>query len=544
MAGTNKILFPVLFFLFYTGSLLAQDRTFVIYFKDKNGNPYSLTEPSLYLSAKSLERREKQNIPISENDLPVNPDYLDSLTAKGAQVLYSLKWLNAAVVTASQSELDDISTLSFVQNSSRTARQMQTRALSSSLQTAKGSVKKNMTSYGNSYNQVQMLQVNHMHQEGFHGENMLIAILDAGFKNAPSQHYLAHVYANNRVVATYDFVDMETNVYDNHHHGLEVLSVIAGYQEDALIGTAYNASFVLLRTENEYSETETEETNWARAAEYADSIGVDLLCSSLGYTTFDLPATSHTYQDLDGNTTISARAADLAASKGILVICSAGNEGGNSWGYVSTPADGDSVLAIGAVDTHLNYAHYSSIGPSADGRIKPDLAALGTDVTLGSVSGIVTNSGTSFSCPLVAGLAAGLWQAFPSLTNMQIADALRKSASQNNRPDQYLGYGIPGYMKAKEYINDSIFNIGINIKIFPNPLREGYVCFTAGAEYFGQEITIKMYDLLGKAVAEDQVTITGLRNETHVNALQLRDGIYVIRFYFPDRTVKTRLLKY
>jgi serine protease AprX len=544
MVSTNRSFFLVLLVFLFSTVLSAQDKKYIVYFKNKNNTPYFISDPSQYLSAKAIERRTKQNIPITDTDLPVTPAYLDSLAGKGAQVLYSLKWMNAAAVIADSLEMVDINTLTFVQTYERVAREMNVRSLHQTEKTKAVSTKKSITSYGNSYNQIHMLEADQMHQDGFHGEGILMALLDAGFKNAPSMNYLTHLYTNNRVVATYDFVDQEIDVYDDHHHGLEALSTIAAYLEDALIGTAFNASFVLLRTEDEVTETEIEEANWARGAEYADSIGVDIISSSLGYTTFDVASTNHTYQDMDGNTTIAARAADLAASKGILVVASAGNEGGNGWHYIGTPADGDSVLAIGAVDATMDYAFFSSVGPSSNGRIKPDLAAKGADVTLGSVSGIINNSGTSYSCPLVAGLAAGIWQAFPSLTNMQIAEALRKSASQYNTPDQYLGYGIPGYKKAQEYINDSIFNIGIDFRIFPNPIKEGHLFFTSGVEYFNQPVTIKMYDLLGRSVAEDKVMVTGVRNETSILASDFRDGVYVLRFYFPDKTIKTKLIKY
>ncbi len=544
MAGISKFFLSVLLIVLFFGKLVAQDKKYLVYFSDKSTSAYSVSTPSAYLSPKAIERRIKQNIPVTENDLPVNSRYLDSLNAKGAQVLYSLKWLNAAAVQADSLEMVSINTLPFVQNYTRVAREMHTRQAFTTQHSSKEKAKKSIGSYGNSFNQVHMLQADAMHQEGFHGEGILMALLDAGFKNANSVSFLNHLFVQNKVVATYDFVDEETDVYDDHQHGLEALSVIAGYLDDALIGTAYNASFVLLRTEDDFSETEIEEANWARGAEYADSIGVDIINSSLGYTDFDIPSTSHSYMDMDGNTTIAAQAASLAASKGILVVCSAGNEGGSSWQYISTPADADSILAVGAVDAAMNYASFSSIGPSSDGRIKPDLAAQGANVTIGSVSGIISSNGTSFSCPLVAGLAAGIWQAFPTLTNMQIVDALRKSASQYNRPDQFLGYGIPGYSKAKEFIEDSIFNTGIEFRIYPNPIKEGLISFTSGAEYFNQEVRIKMYDILGKIVAEDKILVTGVRNETNIHVEDVRDGVYVLRFYFPDKTVKARLIKY
>ncbi len=545
MVGINKTVFLLTFCLFFFEALSAQNKKYIVNFKDKNNSPYTVSNPLFYLSPKAITRRAKQNISITSNDLPVNPNYIDSLIGKGAQVLYSLKWLNAAVVLADSLQMVDINTLTFVKNYDRVAREMTIRESNTECITTKHKNKKSIVDYGNCYTQIHMLQADNMHSEGFHGEGIVIAVLDAGFKNASSLGYLSHLYTNSRVLATYDFVDDEIDVYDDHEHGLEVLSTIAAFQSGNLIGTAYNASFVLLRTEDDFTETEIEETNWARGAEYADSIGVDIISSSLGYSTFDNPATNHTYMDLNGNTTIASIAADLAASKGILVICSAGNEGTSAWQYLTTPADGDSVLAIGAVDANMNYASFSSLGPSSDGDVKPDLAAMGQDVIVGSTSGgFKTSSGTSFSCPLTTGLAAGIWQAFPTLTNMQIADALRKSASQYSNPDKYLGYGIPGYLKAKEYIFDSIFNIGIDFRIFPNPIKSGYLYFTSGVEYFNKPVTIRMYDILGRQVAEDQILVAGVKTETNIFADAFKDGVYVLRFQFPDKTIKTRLVKY
>ena len=545
MVSINKKSCLLLIFLLFFEVVSAQNRKYIVYFKDKNNSPYSISTPSLYLSDKAIERRTRQKIAIVTNDLPVAPDYIDSLLVKGAEVQYSLKWLNAAVVIADSLQMVDINTLTFVKSYDRVARKMTTKEISNICTITKQINKKSALDYGGSFDQIHMLQADNMHAEGFHGEGVLIALLDAGFKNASSLGCLSHVYSNNRVVATYDFVDNELDVYDDHEHGEEVLTTIAAFQSGTLIGTAYNASFVLLRTEDDFSETEVEETNWARGAEYADSIGADILSSSLGYTTFDAPGSSHTYMDMNGNTTIAAQAADLAASKGILVICSAGNDGNNSWRYIDTPADGDSVLAIGAVDANMNRATFSSVGPSADGRIKPDLAAMGQNVLVGTPLGGFTNSsGTSFSCPLTAGFVAGIWQAFPTLTNMQLTDALRKSASQYSSPDNFLGYGIPGFTKAKEFILDSIFNIGIDFRIFPNPIKSGYLFFTSGAEYFNKPVTIKMYDMLGRQVAEDQLLVAGVKTETNIFADAFKDGVYILRFYFPDKTVKIRLVKY
>ncbi len=544
MVNISKNLFLLILLLFFSGVLSAQNKKYVVYFTDKNNTPYTISTPTAYLSSKAIFRRQKQNIALTTSDLPVTPAYVDSLVMRGAKVYYSLKWMNAAIVLADSLQMVSINKLPFVKKHNALARMMTTKSYCTNNEVSQAKNNQASISYGNSYNQIHMLEVDEMHKDGFHGEGMLIALFDAGFNNANGVSYLDHLYTNNRVLATYDFVDKEINVYDDDAHGLEVLSTIAAYQPSALVGTAYNASFVLLRTEDVSSETEIEEANWAKAAEYADSIGVDIISSSLGYTKFD-SSIEHTHQEMDGHTTIIAKAADNAASKGILVLCSAGNEGNSSWHTISTPADGDSVLAIGAVDQYLNYAYFSSVGPSADGRIKPDLAAMGENVTLGTTSGgISTNSGTSFSCPLTAGLAAGLWQVFPSLTNMQILDALRKSASQYLHPDIYLGYGIPGYLKAKEYINAFYFNLAVDFTIFPNPIKEGTIYFTSDVKYLNQSVMVKMYDITGRQVAEDSIIVSNINNATSINMTIFSEGIYILHFYFSDTILKKKIVKY
>ena len=544
MAGISKNLFLFSLLIFFSSVVSAQNKKYIVHFTDKNNSPYTISNPSAYLSSKAIARRQKQNIKIMSNDLPVQQNYIDSLTKHGAQVLYSLKWTNAAVVLADSLTMVDINSLPFVKIYNQLAMRMATNSYCTTGEKTKAKNNQSSSLYGNSYNQVHMLEADKMHEDGFQGEGMLMAILDAGFKVADTVSFLKHLFTNNQILTTYDFVDKEIDVYDDDQHGLEVLSTIAGYQPGALVGTAYNASFVLLRTEDVSSETEIEEANWAKAAEYADSIGVDIISSSLGYTKFD-SGIRHTYSEIDGKTTIVAIAADIAASKGILVLSSAGNEGSSSWHIISTPADGDSVLAIGAVDLNGKYAYFSSVGPSFDGRIKPDLAAMGENATCGIPSGaITTNSGTSFSCPLTAGLAAGLWQAFPELTNMQIADALRKSASQYFHPDIYLGYGIPGYVKAKEYIEAVYNNANVDFVVYPNPIKEGNVWFTSEGKYFGQTVTVKMYDVAGQQVAEDKVTVSNIKNETLINMAIFPEGMYLLRFYFPDKTLKKKIVRY
>lgn len=387
--GQNKLFLSLLLIIlclgFSPGSAQVKYK-FLVYFTDKLDSPFTENNPSQFLSSRSIQRRIKQGIPISKNDLPVNPAYLDSLRKKGIDVWYPSRWLNAAVIHADSNQLAGINTLPFVKNISRVSRLGKVEGIDintlSPLQLEKANV-----NYGASFNQVSMIGADVMHSEGYRGEGMLIAVFDGGFQNANTVSFLDSLFKNKQVLKTFDFVEKKEDVYGFLDHGTNVLSTMAGYSEGQLIGTAYKADYLLLRTEDASTEKLIEEANWLIAAEFADSAGADLINSSLGYTTFDDPKTDHRYKDLDGNTTIITKAADLAAAKGIVVVNSAGNDGSNSWKYISAPADADSILAVGAVDASGNYAAFSSIGPSYDGRVKPDVAAQGQNAIIGYPNG-------------------------------------------------------------------------------------------------------------------------------------------------------------
>jgi len=539
----RRCAFIFLLIVSFSFKLSAQQKNYIVFFTDKKDNCYSVVAPQKFLSEKSIQRRLNQNILITEQDLPVSKPYTDSIRNTSIRFLYSLKWFNAAVVSADAKNISEIEKYSFVKSYHELIPQMhlsmedeQCNFYISTLDSGK---------YGSSYNQIQQLEVHDMHKEGIDGNGILIALFDGGFQNANSISSLNHLFTENKILATYDFVDEELDVYDDDDHGLKVLSAIAGYHEGELIGSAYNASFVLLRTENGFSETTLEEVNWAKGAEYADSIGVDIISSSLGYSTFDDGIGNYTYADMNGNTAICTKAADWAASKGILVLSSAGNEGTSSWKYITAPADGDSVLAIGAVNEYGNYAFFSSIGPSADGRIKPDLAAKGQSVRLANAQGGYTfASGTSFSCPLLAGLAAGVWQKYPYLTNMELKDALVKSATQYGTPDGFLGYGIPRYTKVKDYILNKSFYTNEEVRIFPNPIQEGNLKFMSGISLLNEEVEIQVVDMLGKVVATDTFITKELSNETAINTTFLEPGLYYLQFNFRDKIKRLKFIKH
>jgi subtilisin family serine protease len=453
--------------LLLTYGLSAQEQKHVVFLKDKNNNPYTLTNPSAFLTQRSLDRRIKSAILLDIKDLPVTPSYVTQIAATGAVVVYSLKWFNAVVVnTNDPAVLSAIAALPFVDHLDQVLPKnpLQVPANSGMMHmdeippyTLYKPLPVNITkstgsfNYGQAYNQVHMITLDALHNLGFSGQGMMIAVLDAGFYHVDQISAFDSLWLNNRILGTRDFNLPGNNVFgDNMHtHGTSVLSIMGGNLPGQMVGTAPNASFWLIRTEAGEYESLIEEYNWAGGAEFADSLGVDVINSSLGYTIFDNPVYNHTYADMDGNTTPVTRAADLATSRGIMVVNSAGNDGNKSWHYIGAPADGDSVLSIGAVDASGTYASFSSTGPTYDRRIKPDVTAQGQGTTVVDGGGwVVQGSGTSFSSPVVAGAMACLWQSVQTFSAQVLRDAVRSTASRALSPDSLYGYGIPNMMNA------------------------------------------------------------------------------------------------
>ena len=327
------------------------------------------------------------------------------------------------------------------------------------------------TEYGTAENQITMLNGDFLHYWGYQGEGMIIALMDAGFRNVNNNPAFERMFDEGRLLGTIDFVSGGDSVYDDGTHGAWVLSTIAGELKDQYKGTAVNASFYLFRTEDEFSELIIEEDNWIAAAEWADSAGVDVFNTSLSYNTFD-SLTDRSYEDMDGNTARITIAADIAASKGILVVNSAGNEGNDPWYYIAAPADGDSVITVGSVMEDRKISGFSSHGPTYDGRIKPNTCAQGTATALIDHVGTVgVSNGTSFSSPIIAGLAACLWQAFPNKTNIEIMRAIEQSSHMYDDPDDDYGYGIADFKKAFWILEGSIDSLPEKVEagIQPNP---------------------------------------------------------------------------
>jgi hypothetical protein len=524
-----RALFTLLFGLIFTTLSFSQiypDKYF-IGFTDKNNSPYSIENPQEFLSQRAIDRRERYNIHIDEHDLPVNPLYLQAITNIGVQLINPTKWLNGVTIfTDDPSKLEEIANLPFVKNIRKNVVKSENKTfpeikdqfslnkpfgMNEVMQVLIAGYKSgndiNSLNYGQGYNQINMIGGIELHDAGFMGQGMVIAILDGGFVSVNVMAAFDSLYMDGRILGTRDFVSGGSNVYQGSSHGTAVLSTMGANLPGQLIGTAPEASYWLFRTEDTGSEYTIEEYNWSSGAEFADSVGADVINSSLSYKTFDEPTYDHTYTEMDGNTAPSTIAADMAASRGMIVVNSAGNDGGSStWPYVGAPTDGDSVFTIGAVDASGEYVYFSSIGPTADGRLKPNFMAQGLDAVVASPNGGTgTSSGTSFSSPISAGITACLWQANPTMNNMDILSSIQQSGSMALDPDNEMGYGIPNFGLANLILSG--FNTGLvaeinAIDVFPNPFLDDLKVVYNSPDT--QRISVEVFDLNGKMVYSQQ----------------------------------------
>jgi len=519
---------------------IASPNTWVVYFTNKGNTLFSLAQPTDYLSQRAISRRVNHQIQIDSLDLPVHQAYVDSVVARGFTLLNKSKWLNAISVFSTDSTLiTSLNNLPFIEqivnvkakNNSQPFEKWNEEVFSKKSFIQPIADPQNSFTYGPSLRQISMLQGDLLHANGFRGEGMLIAVLDAGFWNLNNNAAFDSLIQNGRLFSTWDFVEKNTDVFDDNNHGTSVLSTMASIIPGLLVGTAPYADYILLRTEDVDSEFLIEEFNWVCGAEYADSAGADILNSSLGYTTFDNPAMNYSYMDLNGINGIASRGAKKASEKGILVINSAGNSGSNSWFYIGVPADSDEILAVGAVDSLEVITNFSSRGPSYDGRIKPDVAAMGKDVVLANGNGgIQTGNGTSFSAPIMAGMAACLWQSNPNLTNMHLRQAIIESCDQFNNPDSEKGYGIPDFGIAFSILNGKKINQpkrNTQMVLSPNPC----IAFTDLNLYSRdtQIINVSLFNAYGQLMQEEKLTYMGKSNTTlRLNLSELPAGIYMI----------------
>ena len=416
--------------------------------KDKVGTTCSIDKPEEFLSERAIERRNRQQLPIDETDLPVSGKYIDELKATGARLVTTSKWNNTVVLEVSDTLLmEDISKKSFVTGVKKVwvsldsipPRNMKRK------KEVKNKVDKTGCHYGNALRQIEIHGGDSLHTAGFAGKGMHVAVIDAGFYNADEIKFFRKM----DLLGTRDFVNPNSDIYAENAHGLMVLSCMAANLPKVFVGTAPEASYWLLRSEDNDSEQPIEEDYWAAAIEFADSVGVDVVNTSLGYYEFDEGFPAYRYRDLDGHYSLMSHSASLAADKGIVVVCSAGNSGDDPWKKVTPPGDSENVLTVGAINKNLVNARFSSIGNSADGRIKPDVMAVGvSSVVTGTDGSVSKGNGTSFASPIMCGIVTCFWQACPWLTAKEVIEAVRQVGDRVDYPDNIYGYGVPNLWKA------------------------------------------------------------------------------------------------
>lgn len=518
----TTFLFIILISSFISWGQMPIANYYWVQFNTKSDTPYSLNEPETFLSQRSLERRYNKNIAIDSTDLPVNPLFTDSLKSLGFFVKHTSRWMNGAIVSLNENiSIDSIIKPSFVDNYE--LRKNNLLKSQSNKFIEEDSLTQNF--YGNSYNQIAMLNGHLIHQST-RGEGVHVAVIDAGFKNSDILPAFDSIYARNGILGTFDFVNPGNNVYNEHYHGNAVLSIMAGIEPGALIGSAPDASYWLLRSEDVSSEYPVEEDYWIIAAEFADSVGCDVINTSLGYATFDNPVFDHTYDQFNGNTIRISQAANLAVDKGIVVVISAGNEGNDPWGHIVAPSEAEKVLSIAAVNSEREITRFSSPGFEGDGYLpKPDVAAMGSDVVFASeYGGYVTGGGTSFSSPIIAGMAACLINIYPDKSASEIIELIRSLGDRFPNHDLQYGYGIPDFNKVIEDLTsgipDNYRSDYVNYRIYPNPFTiEIRIKNTKAINQF------ELYSIHGKKVFSTQIQAT--RSEISSPTLSnLPKGVY------------------
>lgn len=533
MGRCKTIVFSFLLIAFAL-SAAAQNR-YIVHFTDKNSSTFSTADPGKFLSPRAISRRLKQGIDITTADLPVNRSYVQQVNAAGAHVFFTSRWLNCALVQTTSDVATTLQQFPFVSS---------VEFVAPGMRLSSGRVKqsKNRKQAGGAEatkRQLEMVGIDAMQQDDQYGKGIFVAVLDAGFPGVNTTQPFQHLFDGNQVTDVYDFVYNTNNVYRYDSHGTEVFSVIAA-NSDTFTGGAYEATFQLYVTEDDASEYRVEEYNWLFAAERADSLGVDVIHSSLGYNTFDDSSMDYRKAiDLNGKTAIISKAASAAIARGIVVVCSAGNEGNNSWGTVTPPADVDGIIAVGSVNSQGARSNFSSYGPTSDNRTKPDVVAMGSGTSVIVPSGANGfASGTSLAAPIVTSLVAGLIQRFPDIDPNTVAAQVVATASQGDHPDNLLGYGIPNYDAAKSSL-EGMLPLE-EISVYPNPTDTGK--FSVRFKQPGVEATIIVYDLNGRILSTHTVRVNG-SNPIEINVADLPASSYLVKVKTSDNFKTFRLVK-
>jgi subtilisin family serine protease len=510
-----------------------------VHFADKVGTPYNISYPQAFLSERALQKRADWNIEITEQDLPVNPSYVQAvLDSSGGTLHHVTKWFNAMTVNLTQLDsaqfvvaLNKIQNLPFVleikstgQENPRSATLYQKNYIPENVYFEEPSD----SPYGKAFRQLDMMEIPRMHESGFQGKDIHVGVFDVGWLDAPSMHAFDALRSEGRLKMTRDFVDpLHPNVYDGADHGTIVLGLMTAELDSGKYkGAAPEANYYLFQTENVSSEYRIEEDNWVAAAELADSLGLDVINSSLGYSTFDDSTMNYTYADMNGHVSRASQAAQWLSERGVMVVCSAGNSGIQPWYYLHAPSDAEKILCIGATDSLGKYAFFSSHGPAADGRLKPNVTAQGyKDYYPVKDDRITRGSGTSFSAPLITGGIACLMQALPHVNNQVLMDWIQSSSSQFDNPNIELGNGIPDfYWVMQQKVERSVLPNLIIHSIYPNPAHGVLNVITRGASVE----CFRVIDLLGRPITEWKYEQSWTKNYLQLDVTSLPEGVYLL----------------
>lgn len=524
-------------------STFAQEDAWV-FFADKENVAESIANPISILTQEAIDRKEMHNTAIDERDVPVNENYItDIKNSTGINVFAKSKWMNCVYVTGTQTNIDNLLDLPFVTSVEyadkslnfypeidRTVNKFEIENTSTRID----------YNYGAAANQIEMLKGDFLHEQDFAGEDMIIAVLDAGFPSVNTNPGFASMVSEGRLLGTYDFQARTINVDGTSSHGTVTSSDMGGVLQDQFVGTAPQASYYLFVTEYTPSETPVEEAHWVEALERSDSLGVDVINTSLSYRGYDNSSYDHTYEDLDGQTTFAARGGNLAFEKGMIMVNSAGNGGNSGFPTVGTPADAIGVFTIGAVNASGNYVSFSSKGPTVDGRVKPDVMAQGSDSAVIDTNGNVgTSSGTSFSSPILAGVITCLWQARPEVTNSEIMQLVRESSHLYSNPTNEMGYGIPNFEDAY----NELLILGVeddflksNFALYPNPTSDILNIS------FPQELNKAQFELY--SVVGNKVLSTEISSDLNsVSIESLAAGMYIATISEGKHQVSFKIVK-
>lgn len=531
----NKFIISALLVVAFSANAFAQKFTYAVHFKDKGQHKNMEQAARLALSEYSINKKTERHIPLTVSDLPVNADYLQQLTQQDIDILLTSRWMNLAIISTNMEQEALLQQFSFISgvkeltNTSPSTVNLSARKLNA----ANNEPATTAVDYGNTQAQIALMNLDCLHNKGYQGTGSLVAVFDTGFLGVDTISAFDSIRLQNRFIATRNFVNPAQSVYSTDLHGTMVFSTMAGNRPGNFVGAAVNASYALAITENLGTETHQEEYNWLAAAEWADSMGADVIQSSLSYKYFDAGQGDYTEAQLDGKTAIITNAARMAASKGIIVVNSAGNDGTlppPMSKKISPPCDADSILAVGSVDANGLYHDISSIGNTADGRLKPDVVAMGRNTWILNNRGTaLQNSGTSFAAPLISGLVACLKQANPQRSYWEIMRAVTVSANRLNNPDVYYGYGIPDACKAdsllKTYnsVNEPSFSLKNKLLLFPNPSSDFTTLTSVDPSVKIAEVNLHAVN--GQLI---QHLAASSAFETSIDLRSLASGIYLV----------------